>query len=77
MRKDRRNRADPAGRFRSPRSRVKMLDKNLVHALIRGKDPDCGWAELSVNLLLTRGHGSNSLIDTTSGPRSSFLQADS
>jgi hypothetical protein len=33
-------------------------NKNLVHAIIGGKDRDCGSAELSVNLLLTRGHGS-------------------
>src|SRR5437773_10201089 len=39
-------------------SRVKMFDKNLVHAIIGGKDLDCGSAELSVNLVLTRGHGS-------------------
>jgi hypothetical protein len=43
--------------------RVKMFDKNLVHAIIREKDPggkdlDCGSAELSVNLGWTRGHGS-------------------
>jgi hypothetical protein len=38
-----------------------MFDKNLVHAIIRGKDPDGGPAELSVNLVLTRGHGSLSL----------------
>ncbi len=31
---------------------------NLVHAIIGGKDLDCGSAELSVNLVLTRGHGS-------------------
>ena len=35
-----------------------MFDKHLVHAIIGGKDPDCGSAELSVNLVLTRGHGS-------------------
>jgi hypothetical protein len=37
---------------------IKMFDKHLVHALIGGKDPDCDSAELSVNLGLTRGHGS-------------------
>ena len=75
VREDRRNGADLvfAGRFGSPGGRVKMFDKNLVHALIGGKDLDCGSAELrvdklrvnelcmnlsSVNLLLTRGHGS-------------------
>jgi hypothetical protein len=35
-----------------------MFDKNLVHAIIGGKDLDCGSAESSVNLVLTRGHGS-------------------
>ena len=43
-------------------SRVKMFDKNLVDAIIGGKDLDCGLAQLSakssVNLVLTRGHGS-------------------
>ena|ERR1035437_1530227 len=34
-----------------------MFDKNLVHAIIGGKDLDCRSAELSVNLGLTRGHG--------------------
>jgi hypothetical protein len=56
VREDRRYRADLAGRFGSPGGRVKMLDKNLVDAIIGGKDPDCGSAEL--NLVLTRGHGS-------------------
>ena len=45
-----------AGRFGSPGGRVKMFDENLVHAIIGGKDLDCGSAELSVNLVLTRGH---------------------
>jgi hypothetical protein len=35
-----------------------MFDKKLVHAIIGGKDLDRGSAELSVNLVLTRGHGS-------------------
>ncbi len=47
-----------AGRFGFPGGRVKMFDENLVHAIIGGKDLDCGSAELSVNLVLTRGHGS-------------------
>jgi len=44
-----------------------MFDQNLVHAIIGGKDLDCGSAELNVNpglvelgfvrLGLTRGHG--------------------
>src|SRR5256712_6182575 len=49
--------------FGSPGGRVKMFNKNLVDAIIGEKDPggkvlDCGSAELSVNLGLTRGHGS-------------------
>jgi hypothetical protein len=47
-----------AGRFGSPGGSVKMFDKNLVHAIIGDKDPDCGSAELSVYLVLTRGYGS-------------------
>jgi hypothetical protein len=35
-----------------------MFDKNLIHAIIGGEDLDCGSAELSVNLVLTRAHGS-------------------
>jgi hypothetical protein len=52
------NGAGLAGRFGSPGGRVKWFDKNLVHAIIGGKDLDCGSAELGVNLVLTRGHGS-------------------
>ena len=58
MREDRGNRADLAGRFGSPGGRVKMFDKNLVDAIIGGKDLDCGSVELSVNLVSTLGHGS-------------------
>src|SRR5712691_1019043 len=59
VREDRRNGtgAGLAGRFGSPTGRAKMFDENLVHAIIGGKDLDCGSAELSVNLGLTRGHG--------------------
>ena len=60
VREDRRNGAGLAGRFGFPGARVKMFDKHLVHALIGGKDLDCGSAELSVRVLLTmltRGHG--------------------
>jgi hypothetical protein len=35
-----------------------MFDKNLVDAIVGGKDPDCGSAELRVSIVLTRGHGS-------------------
>lgn len=58
VREDRRNGADVAGRFRFPDGRVKMFDKKLVHAIIGGKDLDCGLAELSAGLVFTRGHGS-------------------
>jgi hypothetical protein len=34
-----------------------MFEKNLVHAIIGGKDPDRGSAGLTVALVLTRGHG--------------------
>src|SRR5271163_2741126 len=39
VREDRRNAAHLAGRFGFPGARVKMFDKNLVHALIDGKNP--------------------------------------
>src|SRR5260370_9473813 len=58
VREDRRHGAGLPGRFGSPRGRVKMFDKNLVHAIIVGTDLARGSAELSVNLVLTRGHGS-------------------
>jgi len=35
-----------------------MFDNNLVYAIIGGKDPDRGLAELDVNLVLTHRHGS-------------------
>ena len=57
VREDGRNGADLAGRFGAPGGRVEIFDKNLVQAIIGGKDPDCGLAELSVNLGLT--HASN------------------
>ncbi len=58
---DRCNRAGLAGRFGSPGGRVKIFDKKLVYAIVGGKGLNCGPAELSVNLGLTRGHGSYSL----------------
>src|SRR5438128_11298757 len=58
VREDRHYGADLAGRFGSPGGRVKMFDENLIHAIINGKDLDGGSAELSVNLVLARGHGS-------------------
>src|ERR1700675_477016 len=57
VREDRRNSAGLAGRLGSPGGRVKVFDKNLVNAVIGGKDLDCGSAELSLNLVFTRGHG--------------------
>src|ERR1700676_2150762 len=44
VREDRRNGADLAGRFGAPGGRVKMFDKNLVDAIVGGKDLDCGSA---------------------------------
>ena len=71
VRENGRNTADLAGRFGSPGGRVKVFDKNLVHAIIGGKDLDRGSAELSVGLGLTKlglaklglthGHGSRLL----------------
>ena len=58
MRKNRRNGPSPTRRFGSPDSRVKMLDKNLVHTIIDSKHPHCRSAGFSVNLLLTSHHGS-------------------
>ncbi len=58
VREDRRDGAGLAGRFGSPGGRVKMFDKNLVYAIIGGKDLDCCLAQLRVNLWLTCGHGS-------------------
>ena len=58
VREDRRNGAGLAGRLGSPGVRVEMLDDHLVHAIVGDKDPDRGAAELSVGLVLTRGHGS-------------------
>jgi hypothetical protein len=58
VREDRHNGAGLAGRFGAPSGSVKMFDKNLIHVIIGGKDLDCGSAELSVNLVLTPGHGS-------------------
>jgi hypothetical protein len=49
------NGAGLAGRFGVPDTRVEMFDKHLVHALIDGKDLDCGSAELSLGSYLTGG----------------------
>jgi hypothetical protein len=62
VREDRSNGADLAGRLCSPGARVEMFDKQLVHALIGGKDLDCGPAEMRVNILSRRGHG-GALLD--------------
>ena len=58
VREDRRNAAGLAGRFGFPCREVKMFDNDLVRGIIGGKDLDCGSTELSVNLVLTRPHGS-------------------
>ena len=62
--------AGAAGRFSVPCSRVQMLDQNLVHAIVRGKNLNCGLAEPSLNFRgmrdgltragFTRGHRSYS-----------------
>ena len=57
VRENRRNGAGLTRRFGSPGRSVKLFDKNLVYAIVGGKNPDCGSAKLSVHLLLTRGHG--------------------
>jgi hypothetical protein len=62
VRENRRNAAGPALRFGSPGCWVQMFDKHLVDAIIGGKDLDCGAADLSLNLLSTRGHDSSSLV---------------
>jgi hypothetical protein len=62
VREDRRNGADLAGRFGSPGGRVKVLDKNLVHAIIGGKNLDRGSIEFSLHVLLTRGHGAPAAV---------------
>jgi hypothetical protein len=75
VRKNRRNGADLARRagwrFGSPGGRVKMFDQQLIHTIVGSKDLNRGSAELSVNLVLTRGHGSYSSPHNTSGRRQS------
>ena len=58
VREDRGNGADLAGRLGGPGGGVKMLDENLVHAIIGGKDVDGGAGELRVEFGLRCGHGS-------------------
>src|ERR1700675_1136244 len=62
VREDRRNGADLGGRFSVPGTRVEMFEKQLVHALIGGKDLDCGTAKLRLNVVSRCGHGS-ALLD--------------
>ncbi len=58
MSEDGRDCATFAGWFGSPSGRIEMFNQKLVHAIIGGKDLNGGSAEVSVNLGLTRGHGS-------------------
>jgi hypothetical protein len=59
VREDGRNEAGVPGRFGSPGGRVKVsIDNNLVYAIIGGKDPDRGVAELGVNLFFRLGQDS-------------------
>ena len=62
-------RAGVAGRFGSPGDRVEIFDKNLVYAIVGGKNLHRGPAEVGVNLGLTRGHGSCSLPYHTDSER--------
>jgi hypothetical protein len=57
---DRRNGAGLARRLSFPDGRVKVFDKNLVHAIIGGKDLHGGSAELILSFGLTGGHGCSS-----------------
>src|SRR5947208_7327909 len=59
---DRRDGAGLAGWFGYPGRRIEMFDENLVDPIIGGKDPDCRSAELSINLLLTRSHGTRPIL---------------
>jgi|CZKL01.1.fsa_nt_gi hypothetical protein len=56
VREDRRNAANITGRFDIPRPRVKILNQNLVHAIVGNEDPDRGSAKLSVDLRFKGGH---------------------
>ena len=56
VREDGRDRADLAGRLSFPGGRIKIPDKNLVQAIIGGKDPDCAPSEFRVDLAFVRGH---------------------
>ena len=67
VREDRRDAANLPGRFGFPGDRVKLFDKNLVHAIIGGKDLNCGSPELRLNLALTSVHGSLPLTHNTYG----------
>lgn len=67
VREDCRDGADVAWRIGFPCTRVEMFDKDLVHAFIGGKDLDCDSAELSVNFVLTRGHGSSFIRRSPTG----------
>src|SRR5205807_9691035 len=64
---DRGNGACLAGPCGFPGGRVKMFDKNLVHAITGGKDLDRCSAELSGDLVLARDHGSYSVTHDTRG----------
>jgi len=57
VREDGRDGAGLAGRFGAPGGGVEMFDQKLVDAIVGGEDADCGRAELSFNLGLTRGNG--------------------
>jgi len=56
VRKDGCNCANLARRLSFPGGRVKTLDKNLVQAIIGGKDPNRGMSEFRLDLAFARGH---------------------
>jgi hypothetical protein len=68
MRKDRRNRANPAWRLCSPSPSVETFDEHLVHAIVRRKDLYRRSAESSVNLMWTHGHVSTTPSDSSPDP---------
>lgn len=66
MRKNRHDGADSTGRLGSPRGRIEMFDKNLVHALIGGKHLNRSPADLAVDFGLTCAQKLPSLTYNTS-----------
>jgi hypothetical protein len=55
----------------------RFIDKNLVQAIVDGKDLDCGWAEQSLGLVSTRRHGFLGPIILLGRPTATFLLSES